>query len=263
MGTTMAHDERRQGKSDTMSDPETRFGAGEKPRNLREWHAFGKQTLALFPAGADRHPPTIKKMVTELSIPKECVYRAVAFARSFSDVELEVLCALQTPAGNPLTFSHVRAVISVEDPKKRAVLLKRAASEGWTHDVLARATVEVTGSRKHHGGKPPSRPRTPDAALMQIAKYTEEWLSRYEKAWDDSKSPLGTADNMRPKEVRALKDPLAQARKAVKQLGEAARSLDTKLEKMAAKIEKLETEGAASQSGSGSKKANKPSGARR
>lgn len=57
---------------------------------------------------------------------------ALRFVQTFSQKDLERLCTLTLPKGQPLTWSHVRTLLLVDDTAQRQQLLNRTVAEGWT-----------------------------------------------------------------------------------------------------------------------------------
>src|SRR5262245_31984178 len=63
---------------------------------------------------------------------------ALRFVQTFTPEDLERLCSMVLPKGEPLTWSHVRALIPIDDAARRQELLDRTVAEGWTCNELAR-----------------------------------------------------------------------------------------------------------------------------
>ena len=61
------------------------------------------------------------------------------------------------PFGRPLTFSHVRVLLSVADHDRRSALQRQASEEGWDHEALS-AAIRRERAPVSRGGRRPSRP---------------------------------------------------------------------------------------------------------
>jgi hypothetical protein len=109
---------------------------------------------------------------------------ALRFVRAYSPEDLERLCAQVLPKGEPLTWSHVRALLEVTDRSRRQELLEKTTSEGWTCTELARQIVRLEGHAAGDGrGRPPRTPKDFDGALAQQQESAERWDKLYTRVW--------------------------------------------------------------------------------
>jgi hypothetical protein len=143
---------------------------------------------------------------------------ALRFVRAFSREDLERLCALVLPTGEPLTWSHVRALLAVNDASRRQDLLRRTAEEGWSCTELAQAIVRredrPAGDKR---GRPPRVPKDFDGAVAQQQESAEQWDRRYTRVWAKQEGSLVTqAANLPAEEVTEQR--LRRARELAVQL---------------------------------------------
>jgi hypothetical protein len=128
---------------------------------------------------------------------------ALRFVRAYSPEDLERLCAQVLPKGEPLTWSHVRALLEVTDRSRRQELLDRTTSEGWTCTELARQIVRLGDNATGDGrGRPPRVPKDFDGAVAQQQESAERWDRLYSKVWAKQDRSLATqAAKLPPEEV--------------------------------------------------------------
>jgi len=101
---------------------------------------------------------------------------ALRFVRAFSREQVEQLCTLVLPNGDPLTWSHVRCLLGVKEREQRKELLERTVQEGWSCTQLAEQIVE---------GQPrPVRPPINfDSAIKKQLTSAEQWDRQHTKVW--------------------------------------------------------------------------------
>jgi hypothetical protein len=143
---------------------------------------------------------------------------ALRFVRAYSPEDLERLCAQVLPKGQPLTWSHVRALLEVTDRSRRQELLDRTTAEGWTCTELARQIVRPESHAGGDGrGRPPRVPKDFDGAVAQQQESAERWDRLYTKVWGKTERSLTTqAAKLPPEEV--TEERLHQARELAYQL---------------------------------------------
>src|SRR3954469_12398076 len=101
--------------------------AAEAESRLRHLHAVGREALARFPVGAAIDPGTIHEIAEREGLRLDNVQRARQFARTYSEKELDELCRLRNPGGMPLSWGHIRRLVSIPNKARRSALQKRAA----------------------------------------------------------------------------------------------------------------------------------------
>ena len=84
---------------------------------------------------------------------------ALRFVQRYTPDDLERICTIVMPDGEPLTWSHVRALIPIDDNARRKELLERTVAEGWNCTELAQEIKSLADGSTHDGrGRPPREP---------------------------------------------------------------------------------------------------------
>jgi len=143
---------------------------------------------------------------------------ALRFVQTFSQEDLERLCGMILPTGEPLNWSHVRALLTVDNPTQRQDLLERTTTEGWTCTELARQIKNlVDRPADDQRGRPLRAPKDFDGAVAQQQQSAEDWDRRYSRVWMKQDRSLTTqAAKLPPEEV--TEERLRQARELAMQL---------------------------------------------
>jgi hypothetical protein len=164
------------------------------------------------------------------------------FVQTYTREDLDHLCSLVLPRGAPLSWSHVRGLIAVEDARKRQELLYRTVAEGWTCTQLALAVkkLEKSGSGDQRG-RPPRVPENFDDAVLQQQQVADQWDRQHSKVWASPTGSLLThAAQIPPEEV--TEEHLHQAQRLahqLRQVAEQAREQAEKAEQVAREFERI------------------------
>src|SRR4051812_31018170 len=210
--------------------------AEEAESGLRHLHAVGREALARFPVGAAIDPDTVHEIAEREGLRLDNMQRARQFARTYSEKDLEDLCRLRTPGGMPLSWGHVRRLVSIPNKAKRAALQKRSAREGWTAAQLSEVIQrEVVGRKRRYGGRPFTAPRTLEEGLRQVVLRSEEWLRRCRESWSGEAAWLapGAAESEGEAARESLTARLGEARRVLLEVGRAALEREARLGKVA------------------------------
>jgi len=109
---------------------------------------------------------------------------ALQFVQVYSQEDLERLCAVVLPSGEPLNWSHVRYLIRLNDTNERQHLLEQTITKGWTCSQLAMQIVNMGKRKEGDGrGRPPRKPKTFDDAVFQQQESAERWDRLHSKVW--------------------------------------------------------------------------------
>jgi hypothetical protein len=156
---------------------------------------------------------------------------ALRFVQTFTPEDLERLCAQVLPTGEPLTWSHVRALLTVDDASRRQELLDRTVAEGWNCMELAHEIKSgADGSGGDGRGRPPRVPRDFDGAVAQQQQSAEEWDRLHTRVWGKQDRSLVTqAAKLPPEQVTGER--LRQARELAVQLRRVANQALAQAEK--------------------------------
>jgi hypothetical protein len=139
------------------------------------------------------------------------------FVHAYSPEDLERLCSAVLPNGQPLTWSHVRALVPLE-AAHRQELLDRTMAEGWTCHELAHEIKHFGEDRPGDGrGRPPRLPKDFDGAVAQQQESAKRWDRLYDRVWGKQDQSLVTqAAKLAEEEV--TEEWLRQARELAWQL---------------------------------------------
>jgi hypothetical protein len=143
---------------------------------------------------------------------------ALRFVQTYTPEDLERLCALVLPEGEPLTWSHVRALLTMNDATQRQQLLDRTAAEGWTCTELAQEIKHLAEGAAGDGrGRPPRVPKDFDGAVAQQRQSAEAWDRLFTRVWVKTDHSLVTqAAKLPPEEI--TEERLRRARELASQL---------------------------------------------
>jgi hypothetical protein len=204
----------------------------EEERGLRDYYNLGVQ-LNNTHLGEDRKSLTeVARSLATQENPEFMVRQAGNFATRYSPEEFEELCRLRTPKNKPLTVSHARPLMTIEDKKMRTALQERAAKEGWGVERLKKE-IKKHKPRGSQGSPPLRKPTTLADLLDQIERQTEEWLRRDEKAWDGGETRLFEKVQVSTEDERTeLRKSLNELRRLLSKLGENARNLEERVGKI-------------------------------
>jgi phage pi2 protein 07 len=146
---------------------------------------------------------------------------ALRFVRTFTPEQLEGLCALVLPNGDPVTWNHVRTLLEVKGVDQRQELLERTVDEGWTCTQLAQQIKNrEDGTVKDARGRPPVVPTSFDGAVAQQRKSADAWDRQFTKVWVDRGSLATRARNLSADDVTEQR--LQEARELAWQLRQVA-----------------------------------------
>lgn len=118
------------------------------------WQIGARITQERLTDNAGYGDSVLERLVDRLDTDKPTLIRCIQFHKLY-------------PRGFPeesiLTWSHIRELLTVKDPKERAHFEARAQKEGWTRDELANAIggenyIDVTSARPGKGAKKLKRP---------------------------------------------------------------------------------------------------------
>ena len=105
-------------------------------------------------------------------------------AQTYTRPQLDTLLERGSKAGYQFTWSHLRLLISLDDPKRRRELETLTIEKRLTAaDIQAKIQQTLGGKRKDTGRKPVP-PKSPAAALGQIAKLATDILNR-SAGWEE------------------------------------------------------------------------------
>jgi hypothetical protein len=146
---------------------------------VREFHSLGRQALQAAPLEREKkHHAGVIKQFARPGVSVPTVYKARQFAATYSDEELDQLCARRSPAGKPLGIGHVYELILIRKAKLRLQFEERAALEGWSARRLRTERLLACGAsaKASKAGRKPKLPERMPEFLQQLSQRTEQWL---------------------------------------------------------------------------------------
>lgn len=141
--------------------------------DLIEIHRQGKALLGEFSERGQYQQQSRIKRANELGINPAELNKRIAFANKYDKASLQELLALTTPQNKPLSWGHVRKLLTVHVASQRCRFAVLAADNGWSVQMLSR---EIDSRRKlpKRGGRPPrQRPLNP-VTLREIEGVTNQ-----------------------------------------------------------------------------------------
>ena len=168
--------------------------------DLREWdekelrrtilsrYELGQQLIPVEEDDGFRYgQEAMKKLSIALGWTDSLLYDALRFCRSYTREQAESLCEMRTSSGRPLTWTHIRALISLTAVERQEMLL-RTLAEDWTTDNLAEQIAQA--HPKKSGAQSPRLhvPRDLDAVIREQDGLAEKFLERADAVWRDESS---------------------------------------------------------------------------
>jgi hypothetical protein len=170
-----------------------RYALGEKFLDI--YHDQTQQGSRVY--GKQAIPNICRLLYLDDSFVRNCI----KFVQSFTREDLARLPTM--PSGDPVSWSHFRCVLPLEDRSQREAMLLRTATEGMTCAELA-YEIKHLGDQAQPAkqGRPLKVPATFDAAVKQQKGFTEDWERRYAKVYSHPKHSLvARAAELAPEEV--------------------------------------------------------------
>jgi hypothetical protein len=200
----------------------------EVDHTIRSRYELGLQVKELYEdekknSGKLYGKNAIGRICTILCWDDGLIRMALRFVQKYSQDDLEHLCSMQLQNGEPLTWSHVRCLIAVDDSGRRKELLDKTVAEGWTCTELAQEIKSLSDHSESDGrGRPPRVPKDFDSAIAQQQQSSEEWNRRYDKVWNAQELSLEAQAAKLPLE-EVTEERLYQARQLASQLRRVAK----------------------------------------
>jgi hypothetical protein len=214
--------------------------AQERLATLRRYYELGRRASGKAADGSAKEPEPLKVLAAEAGVKyADTIRKALRFATTYSQAELEELLALRDPDGEPLPWYFVRILLQVRDKSVRAELQRRAAAEGWSRqDLWDEINARRGGIRRtSKGGRKFALPRNPQQALRRLVERCESWLRFYENMGGEG----GLAYQARSaseasRSSAGLRELVGQARSRLREVEEATRKVGDVLQKLESKL---------------------------
>ena len=119
----------------------------------------------------------------ELKSKSDHLLKARRFVQRLSSRQcLKLLARNCKLTGKPLSWSHVRHLVSVADAARRYQLLEDTVQNSWITTQLIDA-IQVREGRTRHpkaGGRPPIKPKTVEEGMLRLQRLSEKWSALYQ-----------------------------------------------------------------------------------
>ena len=132
------------------------------------------------------------RLASALNIQKQELYRCKVFASTYTSKEVKKLLTRRTPSGRRITWSHLDALIRIEQPGLRRKLLDRVFAEDLNTRELQRIIKEKCGKRGNGKGRPKASPKTVHGLLAVLDKKFKDILDFYPVATEKLNEAIGT-----------------------------------------------------------------------
>lgn len=158
-------------KKTLVLDPATAAKAARMEKRLRHHHALGRK------ANGTGNGLSVEDLTSQYAINEHTLRKIRAFAREYTQKDLDELCKLRRPNGLPLQWGHIPYLLIVKDKQERKRLQERAAREGWTAPMLNAAIPQKYRLASGHG-RTMAPPASLEAGLQQLILEGEHWARR-------------------------------------------------------------------------------------
>lgn len=160
---------------------------------LQRYYQIGKT--------ADKSPTDLAKANL---ISADNARKARKFAELFTPDDLAACYPQRGGVGKPLTWTHIRHLVSVDAEKARRKLIRAAVDEGWAVSRLSREIRIAVGTKatRRHGRRATPAP-TIEHAMFELQQLSEKWM----EYWNASKEALGCREDESFMKVQAAPSP--------------------------------------------------------
>lgn len=153
-------------------DPAIGAKAQRMTDNLRRLHRLGQE------ANSDPKKLSTDEFAAAHGVNPHTMRKARAFARAYTQRDLDKLCRLRRPSGLPLHVGYLNYLLSIPEKRDREAMAHQAASEGWSAADLYAAIRRKCPQRRCDHGRRMSIPASPTAGLSRLAADADRWLRR-------------------------------------------------------------------------------------
>ena len=194
----------------------------EMTRTLRSRYELGLQALELYEdekkGGSVYGKGAIENICKVLRWDDGLIRSALKLVRVYTPEQMNGICKLVLPDGQPLNWSHLRTIILVRDPVQRQTLLDRTVAEGLTCTQVAREFTRLGQSRPDETrGRPPRLPKNFDEAVSGQMHAAAQWDRLHNQIWGlPERSLVAHASKLDPKDMTSQR--VDQLRKLVDEL---------------------------------------------
>jgi hypothetical protein len=139
--------------------------ASDVSYSLQSRYELGEQVLEIYldetKNGAKVYGQRAIEKICKLLDWDDGVIRAcLRLVQTYTRQDIARICSLKLPRKEPVTWSHLRSLLAVDDPGQREELLQKTVAEGWT-------CTELGQEVKRLADKPPGDGRGPILDINQ------------------------------------------------------------------------------------------------
>lgn len=126
--------------------------------------------------------------------------QAANLQKAYSKREIEDVADMTLLDGiTPVSYSHVRQLITIEDKKERQTTLNLVIENCWTSEDLGTYIVSKYGKRSNNMHGRMGKPKGVDAVIKQQLSFVDDFDNRNANVWaDDETSITAQIDNLEP-----------------------------------------------------------------
>ena len=135
--------------------------------SLIEIYRHGQALFGEFPERGHYQQRSRINRAKELRINPAELNKQIAFANKYDEPSLQKLLSMKTPQNKPLSWEHVRKLLTISRASQRHRFAKLATENSWSVQVLSRE-IEGWRMRPKRGGRSPRQRRVSPATLREL-----------------------------------------------------------------------------------------------
>lgn len=152
--------------------------ASAQRANVMVYWRIGKE---LGTVATKYSPGVTKAFAAHLAIDADTLRKARALADTYEEDRLKVLCDLQGPNGERLSWGHFRQALAIRSDDKRENLLRRAIEKSQSVRDFTAAVHRALGKKTPGSHTPLRLPKTCHARIMHVRAMTEKLADHVSK----------------------------------------------------------------------------------
>lgn len=125
----------------------------------------------------------VQRMEIALGYEKDIIYQSLRFRKRYDPEEVDRLLTARTKVGDPVMWTHVVHLSTVEDSEERNKLQQTILDNNLTPAQLLAYMQKKQGGKKSHGGRPLARPKSLRGFVDQQFAVLDQLLNRKAKVW--------------------------------------------------------------------------------
>jgi hypothetical protein len=167
--------------------------AKERTWTLADRHDFGEGVREVRDGevghGGEGHDRRATACIAkELGRKPDFLNKHVRFAAWLTREQAAKLDERWMRAGSPVSWSLVRALLTVDDPERRCELLEQAIAGGWTSARLGKEIQRERGKKASGGGRTPDRPDDLNDLIDKMGQAAGGFVTPSQETWSGDTS---------------------------------------------------------------------------